>query len=117
MKKISVNKLSKIEMEYAFAKHMGILLGDDTVFFKNDLGFFSVYHLRNFNVCNDDNLIKMVLKQKSQKIDVTMKNKVYIAKYGDVTAEDAEKNVAMIKAFLLFKAKSSSDEIEVPEKI
>jgi hypothetical protein len=117
VKKVQVDKLSHSEMEYAFAKHMGILLGDDTIVLRNDFGNLSVYHISRFHVCRDTDLLNMVLKEKFQKIDVIRKNQNYVATYNGINVEDSDKNVAIIKAFLKFKAKSNNGQIEIPERI
>lgn len=108
MSKVHIESLSRNQMEYAFAKQIGIMLGDDSIVIKNKEGFFSVYHLRRFNVSQDFELLSLVLKDKSKIIDVVQNELIYIATYRGKTAKHEEKSMAMIKAYLLYNADKDS---------
>lgn len=42
--------MTRTQLEYAFAKVTGLMMGEDTVVFNNEQKTLSVYNLRRFNL-------------------------------------------------------------------
>lgn len=117
MKKIKINEMTKTQLEYAFAKVAGLMMGEDTVVFNNEQKTLSVYNLRRFNLHNERSLLNLVLTQREEVIDCYQEGSLFIAISGKVRAEAEHEVSAIIKCFLQKHLESSSYYLEIPKNI
>lgn len=115
MDKIHVEKMNKKQLQYAFVKTAGLLMGPDTVVVKNETGYLSVYHLSRFNLWNDLSLLKQILEVKKEKFEIKINNGIFQAIFGDLTTDGNNETEAILKCFILKHAKNYDGYVEIPK--
>jgi hypothetical protein len=114
MKKIKIESLTNKQLDYAFAKVVGLMLGNDSVVYKQDNGHLHCLHLNNFNPSLNLSLLKHIFKINDISIKMTNERNSFTAKIDKVKYNNVSESLAMIICYLLYKTDGF---INIPKKI
>lgn len=114
VEKIHVDNMNFRQLDFAFAKVLDLMLGDDTVVIKNNHGGLSVYHLSRFNPTRDSEILMMVLNQKELVIKPEKINDKFQIKVREKTIIEESELLVIVKYCIFSKVENTLD---IPKKI
>lgn len=112
--KIHVDHMNLRQLDFAFAKVLDLMLGDDTVVIKNHDGGLSVYHLSRFNPTRNSEILMMVLNQKEIVVKPEKINNKFQLQIREKTIIEETELLAIVKYCIFSKVESTLD---IPKKI
>ncbi len=97
-----IKDLTEKELIWKFLTELKMTIGNDSVFIRNEEGFFSVLHIDRCNLIRDKNLLDLILKQKNINIDFIQDKDVFEARYETIKIVNQNLNKAKILSYLIY---------------
>jgi hypothetical protein len=114
VEKIHVDNMNFRQLDFAFAKVLGLMLGDDSVVVKNNNGGLSVYHLSKFSPTRDPEMLMMVLNQKNIVVKPEKTNNRFQVQIKGKTISEENELLVIVKYCIFLKVENTMD---IPKKI
>lgn len=114
VEKIHVDNMNFRQLDFAFAKVLGLMLGDDSVVIKNNKGGLSVYHLSRFSPTRDQEMLMSVLSQKDIVVKPEKINNRFQLQIKEKTISEESELLVIVKYCIFSKVESTMD---IPKKI